>query len=185
MESYENGECWKFFPFLHVQLRKFQTKQSRRSSLNESDAAVLGVNVDLLDNASSATESSTDFLSPETGGDESSQQSVHSEEGTFSQQSSHGSTPVSAKTEITAPNETDNALKTFNNHDQRLPPQPIDKCHSLPKIAGTENVIFNKVLTHSSLKNSLLLALEKWYFFRVGVETKGGTLLVAKSNFWR
>ncbi|KAL3075874.1 hypothetical protein niasHT_032077 [Heterodera trifolii] len=125
-----------------VLLRKFQTKQSRRSSLNESDSAVLGVNVDLLDNASSATESSTDFLSPKTGGggfDESSQQSVHSEEGTFSHQSSHGSTPVSAKTETTAPNETDNALKMFNDKDQRLPPQPIDKCHSLPKIAATEN----------------------------------------------
>ncbi|KAL3072029.1 hypothetical protein niasHT_035711 [Heterodera trifolii] len=125
-----------------VLLRKFQTKQSRRSSLNESDSAVLGVNVDLLDNASSATESSTDFLSPKTGGggfDESSQQSVHSEEGTFSHQSSHGSTPVSAKTETTAPNETDNALKMFNNHDQRLPPQQIDKCHSLQKIAATEN----------------------------------------------
>ncbi|KAL3079327.1 hypothetical protein niasHS_012336 [Heterodera schachtii] len=125
-----------------VLLRKFQTKQSRRSSLNKSDAAVLGVNVDLLDNASSATESSTDFLSPKAGGggfDESSQQSVHSEEGTFSHQSSHGSTPMSTKTETTAPNETDNALKLFNNHDQRLPPQPIDKCHSLPKIVGTEN----------------------------------------------
>ncbi|KAL3119550.1 hypothetical protein niasHT_010136 [Heterodera trifolii] len=123
-----------------VLLRKFQTKQSRRNSLNESDAAVLGVNVDLLDNASSATESSTDFLSPKTGGDESSQsqQSVHSEEGTFSHQSSHGSTPMSAKTETTALN--DNALNMFNNKDQRLPPpQQIDKCHSLPKIVGTEN----------------------------------------------